>query len=59
MARIDNLTDHDVYRIRQARKVLAEAGELDWSNGEAVGRRLGRVEVALKQMLEMLDEAGV
>jgi hypothetical protein len=59
MARIEDLTDHDVYRIEQARKADAETGRLDFSDDRAVAHRLGRVEVALKQLLEMLDEGGV
>jgi hypothetical protein len=57
MARIE-LSDADRYRIEQARKVLAEPR--DFSNGQAVSHRLGRVEVALEELLQIFgDEAAV
>jgi hypothetical protein len=58
MARIDNLTGHDRHRIDQARRDLAAAKQLDRSDGQATDRMFGRLEVAVQQLLEMLDEAG-
>lgn len=55
MARFD-LTDHDRYRIEKAREELAAAGRLDLSDDRAMARTIGRLEVALRQLLEMLDE---
>jgi hypothetical protein len=54
MARIDNLSDADRYRIEQARRVLAERP--DFSDAQAVAHRLGRVEIALQQLVDVFDE---
>lgn len=58
MARIGNLTDHDRYRIEAARTELAAAGRLDLSDDRAMARTIGRLEVALQQLLEVFDESG-
>jgi hypothetical protein len=55
MARFD-LTEHDRYRIEAARKELATP--VDLADDRAMARRIGRLEVALQQLLEMLDEDG-
>ncbi|MBL3670253.1 hypothetical protein JL475_30615 [Streptomyces sp. M2CJ-2] len=47
---------HDEYRVRKAREELATP--VDLSDGRAVARRAGRLEVALEQLLEMLAERG-
>jgi hypothetical protein len=52
-----DLTDHDRYRIEQARKELAALDSLDMGDDRAVARALGRLEVALQQLVEMVDEA--
>jgi hypothetical protein len=56
MARIENLSDADRYRIEQARRVLAERP--DFSDAQAVAHRLGRVEIALQQLVDVFDEGG-
>lgn len=48
------LNEHDTYRIQKARETLAAA--VDWADDRAMARRIGRLEIALEQMLEMLDE---
>ena len=58
MARIENLSDHDRFRLDQVRKLLAEVGQSDSSDDQAVARRLGCVEVALQQLVDVFDEAG-
>ncbi|WP_330347514.1 hypothetical protein [Streptomyces sp. NBC_00582] len=55
MARFQ-MNDHDRYRIEAARRELATAKELDMGDDEAMARTIGRLEVALAQLLEMLDE---
>jgi hypothetical protein len=57
MARFE-LTGHDRYRIEKAREELAAAEQLDLSDDRAMARTIGRLEVALKQLLEILDEGG-
>ncbi|WP_045563002.1 hypothetical protein [Streptomyces sp. FxanaA7] len=57
MARFE-LTDHDRYRIEAARRELANAQQLDMSDDRAMARRIGRLEVVLQQLLEMLAEVG-
>jgi hypothetical protein len=57
MGRID-LTDHDRYRIEAARRELAAVEQLDMADDRAMARMIGRLEVVLQQLLEMLDEAG-
>jgi hypothetical protein len=55
MARFD-LSDHDHYRIRVAREELARAKRLDLADDRAMARAIGRLEVALGQLLEVFDE---
>ncbi|MET8947445.1 hypothetical protein ABZX30_28850 [Streptomyces sp. NPDC004542] len=50
------LTGHDRYRIEAARRDLAAAERLDMSDDRAMARTIGRLEVALRQLLEMVDE---
>ncbi|MDR3083110.1 MAG: hypothetical protein LBV60_19690 [Streptomyces sp.] len=50
------LTGHDLYLIEKAREELA-AG-VDLSDDRAMARKIGRLEVALQQLLEMLDADG-
>ncbi|MEV8033929.1 hypothetical protein [Streptomyces sp. NPDC086182] len=57
MARFE-LTDADRYRIDQASKVLAEAGQPGLS-GEARDRMYGRLQVVLGELLQVFgDEDG-
>ncbi|WP_406418365.1 hypothetical protein [Streptomyces sp. NBC_01614] len=58
MARFE-MTGHDRYRIDKAREELAKAAELDMSDDRAMARTMGRLELALQQLLEMLDEDGM
>jgi hypothetical protein len=51
------LTEHDLYRVDQARKTLAAAAKLDMSDDRAMARTIGRLEVSLSQLVEMVDEA--
>ncbi|MEH0553407.1 hypothetical protein [Streptomyces sp. B21-101] len=55
MSRFD-LAGHDEYRVRKAREELAAAP--DMSDDRPMARKIGRLEVALQQLLEMLDEGG-
>ncbi|WP_192582745.1 hypothetical protein [Streptomyces triticiradicis] len=55
MARFE-LTDHDRYRIEKAREDLAAAKKIDRGDEQAADRMFGRLEVAVQQLLEMLDE---
>lgn len=48
------LNRHDAYRIQAAREVLA--APVDMGDDRAMAGRLGRLEVALEQLLAMLDE---
>ena len=57
MARMD-LNDYDRYRIAQAREALAKAEQLDMSDDRAMARTIGRLEVALSQLLDVIDEEG-
>ncbi|MEV6398141.1 hypothetical protein AB0M39_25785 [Streptomyces sp. NPDC051907] len=52
------LNDHDRYRIGQAREALAAAAVVDLSDDRALCRMLGRLEVALSQLLDVIDEEG-
>ncbi|MFC9949216.1 hypothetical protein ACFVIN_01385 [Streptomyces prasinus] len=47
---------HDEYRVRKAREELA--ADIDLSDDRALLRRMAHLEVALAQLLEMLDEQG-
>jgi hypothetical protein len=51
-----DLSDHDRYRIAKAREDLAAAKAADLSDGRAVARMLGRLQVALEQLLDVFDE---
>lgn len=57
MARFD-LNDHDRYRIEKAREELAAVKQLDLADDRAMARTIGRLEVALKQLLEVFDGGG-
>lgn len=50
-------TRHDQYRIAQARAELDALETLDMGDDRAMARALGRLEVALQQLVEMVDEA--
>jgi hypothetical protein len=50
-------TEHDRYRIEQARAELDALETLDMGDDRAMARALGRLEVALQQLVEMADEA--
>jgi hypothetical protein len=45
----------DRYRIAQAREALAKAEQLDMSDDRAMARTIGRLEVTLSQLLEVID----
>ncbi|ODA75570.1 hypothetical protein [Streptomyces sp. AVP053U2] len=47
---------HEDYRVRAAREELSAPADL--SDERAMARRIGRLEVALEQLLQMLDERG-
>jgi hypothetical protein len=49
------LDDHDRYRIAQARDALAKAQQLDMSDDRAMARTIGLLEVALSQLLDVID----
>ncbi|MFD5566623.1 hypothetical protein [Streptomyces cadmiisoli] len=57
MARFE-MTGHDRYRVEKAREELARAGDLDLADDRAMARTIGRLEVALQLLLDMLDEDG-
>jgi hypothetical protein len=57
MARFE-LTGHDRYRIEAAREELARLQRRDVSDPLAMAHLLGRVEVALRQLLDVFDEGG-
>lgn len=48
------MSERDDYRVRAARKELS--APVDLSDARAMARKIGRLEVALEQLLEMLDE---
>lgn len=52
-----NLTGHDRYRISKAREELAALDGLDLGDERAMARTIGRLEVALQQLVEMVDQA--
>ncbi|MFD7709502.1 hypothetical protein [Streptomyces sp. NPDC059786] len=54
MARFE-MHDHDRYRVRKAREELA--AEVNLLDETGMARKIGRLEVALSQMLEMVDES--
>ncbi|MEV7034586.1 hypothetical protein AB0N99_30695 [Streptomyces sp. NPDC093272] len=51
-----DLTEYDRYRIAAARRELAKAEQLDMSDDRAMARTIGRLEVALQQLLEVFGE---
>lgn len=51
-----DLTALDRYRIAQVREALAAAEQTDAADGEATARALGRLEVAVKHLLDVFDE---
>lgn len=52
------MTDHDRYRVAKAREALAAAESLNLLDERAMARTIGRLEVAVQQLVEMTDEAG-
>ncbi|MEJ1196933.1 MULTISPECIES: hypothetical protein [unclassified Streptomyces] len=56
MARFD-LTEYDCCTIAAARKALAAAGSVDLLDGSAMARMIGRLEVAVERLIEMVDAA--
>lgn len=51
------MTEHDLYRVTKAREALAKAEQLDMGDDREMARTIGRLEVALAQLVEMVDEA--
>lgn len=51
------MTEHDRYRVQKAREELAAAESLNLLDERAMARTIGRLEVALQQLVEMVDEA--
>ena len=56
MARFD-LTEHDRSHIEAARKTLAAAASVNLLDGNAMARVIGRLEVAVERLIEMVDES--
>jgi hypothetical protein len=56
MARFD-LTEHDRCHIAAARRALADAESVNLLDGSAMARVIGRLEVAVERLIEMVDEA--
>lgn len=54
-ARFD-LGAYDRYRIEAAREELANAEQLDLRDDRAMARTIGRLAVALRQLLDVFDE---
>lgn len=52
------MTEHDRYRVAKAREALAATESLNLLDERAMARTIGRLEVALQQLVEMADEAG-
>ncbi|MFR9796605.1 hypothetical protein ACL02U_11975 [Streptomyces sp. MS06] len=50
------LTGHARYRVEKAREELSRAQQLDLSDGREMARTIGRLEVALSQLLDVIDE---
>jgi hypothetical protein len=57
MARFE-LNGHDRYRIEAAREALSEVQRLDMGDDRAMARMIGRLEVTVQQLLEMVGEGG-
>lgn len=51
------LDNFDRWRVAQAREALAASEQLDMGDDRAMARMLGRLEVVLRSLLEMVDEA--
>lgn len=51
------MTGHDLYRVAKAREALANAETLNLLDERAMARTIGRLEVAVQQLVEMADEA--
>jgi hypothetical protein len=56
MARFD-LTAHDRIHIDAARQTLAHAESVNLLDGSAMARMIGRLEVAVERLIEIVDEA--
>jgi hypothetical protein len=56
MARFD-LTEHDRVHIAAARQTLAAAESVNLLDGSAMARMIGRLEVAVERLIEMVDPA--
>lgn len=48
---------HRRHVVEQARKTLADLEQLDLRDDRAMARMLGRLEVAVKQLLDLIDDA--
>ncbi|WP_432194193.1 hypothetical protein [Streptomyces sp. bgisy027] len=55
MARFD-LTEYDRCTIKAARMTLAAAQSVNLLDGSAMARMIGRLEVAVERLIEMVDE---
>ncbi|WP_185912866.1 hypothetical protein [Streptomyces sp. WAC06128] len=55
MSRFD-LTEYDRWTIVAARHALAAAESVDLLDGSAMARMIGRLEVAVERLIEMVDE---
>ncbi|MFG3152628.1 hypothetical protein ACGF7W_11325 [Streptomyces sp. NPDC048219] len=55
MARFD-LTEYDRCTIKAARETLAAAASVNLLDGCALARMIGRLEVAVERLIEMVDE---
>ncbi|MBG0854008.1 hypothetical protein I2W78_19685 [Streptomyces spinoverrucosus] len=55
MARFD-LTEYDRCTIKAARETLAAAASVNLLDGSAMARMIGRLEVAVERLIEMVDE---
>jgi hypothetical protein len=51
-----DLSDFDRYRLGQTREALAAAEATDKGDGKAAAHALGRLEVAVKHLLDVFDE---
>ncbi|MFJ3600368.1 hypothetical protein ACIPRU_28230 [Streptomyces sp. NPDC090126] len=50
-----NLTDYDRTRILAARQALADAQSMSLLDASAMARMIGRLEVTVEQLVEMVD----
>ncbi|WP_203181500.1 hypothetical protein [Streptomyces pratensis] len=51
------LTEHDQYTIAAARKTLEAARSVDLLDGRAMARVIGRLEVSVERLIELVDVA--